>query len=174
MKTLGVLCVFSLALLGAEGPAKSGEAAAFEKRFLQMMTQHHEGGIEMAQACQQKASRAELKQFCSKMATAQGAERQQMMGWRKDWYRDLGGAQKSEMQKMVMQHKQHMAKLNTLVGDAFDQSFLDMMIQHHRQAVADSKACVAQAEHAELKQLCGKMQSDQEKEIGQMQGWLKK
>jgi uncharacterized protein (DUF305 family) len=128
----------------------------------------------MAQVCQQKASMPELKDLCGKMASEQGTERQQMLNWRKSWHQNHGGAPKLQIDKMMARHKQHMAKLNTLANTEFDRAFVQLMTEHHRQGAAEAKACVAQAEHAELKTLCGKMQADQEKEIAMMQGWLKK
>jgi len=159
------VCLASLGLLFAD--------AAFEKRFLDMMSHHHEGGIEMAQACQQKAVRAELKQLCSKMASNQGLERQQMMDWLKSWYQDQGGMPKAELEKMMAEHKQHMAKLNTLKGEAFDRAFIGTMINHHQQGVMEARVCTGRADHAELKQLCTKMRGDQEKEIATMRSWIR-
>jgi uncharacterized protein (DUF305 family) len=151
--TLALVSALSLSPALAEGPAKKAGAAAFEKRFLDMMTHHHQDGIEMAQVCQQKASMPELKDLCGKMASSQGTERQQMVDWRKAWYQDQGGAPALQMSKMAARHKQHMAKLNTLANNEFDRAFVQVMTEHHRQGAAESKACVAQAEHAELKQL---------------------
>lgn len=158
------VCLVSFGVLFAD--------AAFEKRFLDMMSHHHAGGIEMAQVCQQKASLPELKELCGKMASTQGTERQQLIDWRKQWYQDQGGMPPAQEKKMTARHQQHMAKLNTLVNNEFDRAFVQLMSEHHAQGAAEAKACVAQAEHAELRKLCGRMQADQEKEIGMMQGWL--
>lgn len=156
----------------AEEPAKNPAAAGFEKRFLEMMSHHHQGGADMADLCQTKATHAELKSFCEKVASAQKEERQQMESWRRDWYQGQGGMPKAEMDKMMAEHKRHMATLNAASGEKFDTSFLEMMSTHHKEGIAEAGSCTTKAEHRELKDLCAKMKSDQQKEVSEMQGWL--
>ena len=55
---------------------------------------------------------------------------------------------------------------------AFDQRFLSQMIPHHQMAMDMAKDCMAKATHDELKGLCRKISSDQEKEVATMRTWL--
>lgn len=157
----------------AQESAAAKGSAAFEQRFLEMMTHHHRGGVEMANLCQSKAQHQELKPFCSQLAGSQQKEADQMQGWLTAWYQGKGGMPKAEMDKMMAQHKQHMTKLNAATGEQFDHTFLQLMTMHHQQAVPEAKTCSARASHQELKALCMKMSGEQQKEIGQMQAWMK-
>ena len=53
----------------------------------------------------------------------------------------------------------------------FDQSFLQMMSQHHHAAVEMSEQAESKSTHPELKEFTSKMAKDQESEIKQMKNW---
>lgn len=144
----------------------------FDHKFLSKVPSHHQGAIEMAKLCQQKAQRADLKTFCSKLAPAQGEEKAQMDGWRASWY---GGQEAAvpEMGAMVAKHKQTMAKLQKAMGNHFDQMFLMSMTEHHQDGMPDMRSCTASAKHGELKQLCQQMMTEQQSEMAQMSAWMK-
>ncbi len=55
----------------------------------------------------------------------------------------------------------------------FDKAFLQDMIPHHQSAIAGAKLEQEKGMHPELKQLAGRIIADQQKEIDQMQTWLK-
>lgn len=178
MRRKNVIALAALALavltpgnaLWADEPAQ-GKAGAFERRFLEKMPHHHRGAVEMANVCQQKASHAELKPFCQNIASDQSQEQKQMEGWLQSWYQGQGAMPRAEMDKMMAQHKQDMAKLNAASGEQFDREFLMSMTKHHQQGQPEMKRCTTRAGHQELKQLCTKMAGEQQKENGQMQQW---
>jgi uncharacterized protein (DUF305 family) len=58
----------------------------FDKAFLQLMTQHHQGAIVMAALVPSRATHAELMTLAQKITTAQQAEIQQFKGWARTWY----------------------------------------------------------------------------------------
>ncbi len=55
----------------------------------------------------------------------------------------------------------------------FDKRFISMMVPHHKDGIEIFSRCEQVATHNELKQLCTKMRSDQEKESSQMTDWYK-
>ena len=174
MKSLGTMVIMCAAasFAIADEPAANATKAKFEQRFLEMMSHHHQGGIEMANVCEQKAQMADLKQMCGNMAMAQKKESDQMQGWLSSWYQGKGGMPKAEMDKMMAEHKAHMQKLNSAQGNAFDQVFLQLMSKHHEQAIPKAKQCETSASHAELKAVCTEMAQSQTKERSQMQQML--
>ena len=161
----------ALLVLLAEEPAKNQGRARFEAQFLEKFSAHHAGGIEMAQNCAGKGQHGELKELCRTMAARQLKEKQQMDAWRLDWYAGKLGASQSALQKMQAEHGQHMQQLNAASGQPYDQLFMQLMVDHHKKGLADAKACQERAEHDELKELCGTMLADQQKEIGLMEAW---
>lgn len=52
-----------------------------------------------------------------------------------------------------------------------DQSFIDMMVPHHEQAMTMAQQAVAKATRAEVRQMAEKMLAEQAKEIAQLKSW---
>lgn len=67
---------------GLEG--KTGED--FERAFLEEMTTHHVGAIQMAQALLANTSRPELKKLAEDIISAQTAEINMMHDWSHAWF----------------------------------------------------------------------------------------
>lgn len=65
------------------------------------------------------------------------------------------------------------ATLEPLKGAEFEQSYLQQMIQHHRQGIEMAKLVSGHTKRSELRDLTSKMISMQQEEIDQMTGWLK-
>ncbi|GGO38174.1 DUF305 domain-containing protein [Deinococcus humi] len=63
--------------------------------------------------------------------------------------------------------------LETLKGRAFDRAFLSMMIVHHQGAVDMSKTVLNNVKDTQVKRWTADILSVQQKEIGQMNTWLK-
>ena len=127
----------------------------------------------MAQLCEQKAAKADVKGFCAKLLSSQQQEKQQMDSWGQGWYQGQGTVPPAEMQQMEAKHKKHMSELNTATGETFDHAFLMSMTEHHRDGLPEMEACQGRAVHVELKQLCTKMSSNQQSEVQQMQQMMK-
>ena len=99
--------LFAAALaVTASGVAADQKASPkeFDHKFLSKVPHHHQGAVEMARMCEQRAQHADLKAFCSKLAKEQEQEKSQMETWRSSWY---GGqeARVPEMPRMQMKRK---------------------------------------------------------------------
>ena len=57
----------------------------FDLAFLEMMTRHHEGAIEMAQTVAADGENGEVAQLAADIIEAQQAEIEQMAGWQEEW-----------------------------------------------------------------------------------------
>lgn len=62
---------------------KSGDD--FDKAFLEMMIDHHQGAVDMAQETLKNAKHQELKTMANDIITAQEKEISQMKAWQKEW-----------------------------------------------------------------------------------------
>lgn len=58
----------------------------FDLRFINAMTPHHQGAIDMAQQALEKSSRPEIKELAQNIITSQQQEIDQMTQWKNDWY----------------------------------------------------------------------------------------
>ena len=159
----------------------TGSSAAFDQQFIDMMAPHHMGAVEMAKIAQTRAEHPELKGLANEIIASQNSEIGQMKQWRKAWY---GSDETPGMDQMpalpgmdqgMMSGMTHMSAdiKNLQTASPFDKAFLTAMIPHHQSAVGAAKLEQEKGMHPELKTLAGTIITSQQKEIDQMQQWLK-
>ncbi|RCJ17707.1 DUF305 domain-containing protein [Nostoc sp. ATCC 43529] len=157
------------------GPAD----ADFDLRFIDAMTPHHQGALEMAKEAQQKSKRPEIKKLADNIIKSQNQEITQMKQWRKAWYPNAGNkpmAYHSQMgHTMEMSPEQIKAMMMSQdlgAADAkFDLRFINAMIPHHEGAVKMAQEALTKSKRPEIKQLAQEIIKAQDTEIKQMQQW---
>jgi uncharacterized protein (DUF305 family) len=161
----------------ALGPAD----ADLDLRFIDAMTPHHQGAVEMAKEAQQKSKRPEIQKLAAEIIKAQDTEIAQMKQWRKAWYPKASdtpmayNAQMGHMMAMSPEQKQGMMMSQDLgAADAdFDLRFIGAMIPHHEGAVMMAKDVLGKTKRPEIKQMAEAIIASQQTEIQQMQQWRK-
>ncbi len=159
------------------GPAD----ANFDLRFIDAMTPHHQGAVEMANVAQQKSKRPEIKKLADDIIKSQNQEITQMKQWRQAWYPNAGNkpmaynSQMGHMMEMSSDQMQTMMMSQNLgAADAeFDLRFINAMIPHHEGAVTMAKDTLSKSQRPEIKKLAQAIIKDQDIEIQQMQQWQK-
>lgn len=147
-------------------------SAPYDLQFIDTMTAHHQGAVDMSRPAEGKAQHAELKAFAAKIVADQQKEIAQMKTWRDGWYAGQPAAMNMEMTGMSDSMKgMDMNGLNAASGNEFDLMFLDMMTPHHVGAVEMAKEALTKAEHTEIKTLARQIIAAQETEIAQMNKW---
>ena len=150
----------------------------YDLQFLDTMTHHHQGAIDMAKMALMKSQNAELKTFAQKIIDDQNKEIAQMKGWREKWYVGKPPAMNMEMpgmgDSMKMMMGEGMKKFEAATGKEFDLMFLDMMTPHHTGASVMAKEALTKAEHPEIKTLANQIIKAQESEIKMMNDWKAK
>jgi uncharacterized protein (DUF305 family) len=151
--------------------------------FLEQMIAHHQGAIDEAKAIESRAKRPEVKQLAADIIKAQQAEIDQMRAWRRAWFPDApaaGAGSASGMQAggeapAAMPHGAgHGGAVPHGSGPQDpDLAFVEMMIPHHRDAVAMSERILETTKRPEIRQLARNIIRDQRREIALMEGWLK-
>ncbi|GAB2857040.1 DUF305 domain-containing protein [Nocardioides pacificus] len=175
-------------LLAACGTDDDGndnsDAATFNDAditFAQGMIPHHEQAVEMAQQATDQAESTEVKDLAAKIEEAQAPEIEQLTAWLEEWdadvpstgmdHGDMGhGDAESGMSGMMTE--EDMDKLEGTNGSAFDQMFLEMMIEHHRGAVSMAKTEVADGKNADAIDMAEEIITTQNDEIEQMERLL--
>lgn len=150
----------------ADAPAHKAETAKFEVAFMTGMIDHHHMGVEMGQVCVDNAIHKELRLLCKDVIHAQSHEIETMQSWLEDWY-----AVEHEPQ-MTEAEKREIDELSSLSGEHFEIKFMESLIHHHRQAIAEADMCVDRASHHQLIHLCADMIATQRHEIDHLETWL--
>ena len=150
----------------------------YDLQFLDRMTHHHQGALDMAKMAVDKMQNAELKAFAQKIIADQNKEIAQMKEWREKWFAGKPEAMNMEMpgmgDSMKMMMGDGMKKMEAASGKDFDIHFLDMMTPHHAGAVTMGKEALTKAEHPEIKTLANQIIKAQEAEIKMMANWKAK
>lgn len=147
----------------------------YDLQFLDTMTMHHQGAVEMAKMAIGKAQDPELKVFAQKIIADQNKEISEMKSWREKWFAGKPAAMNMEMDGMDDSMKgMDMKKLESLSGKEFDLEFINQMTPHHDGAVEMAKEALTKAEKPEIKTLSNQIIKAQEAEIKQMADWKAK
>lgn len=153
-------------------------SAPYDLQFIDTMTDHHQGAVEMAKIVLQKTNNAQLKKFAENIIADQTREITAMKEWRDKWYAGKPAAINMEMSGMAdsmqMMMGDGMKKFEAADGKDFDLMFLEMMTPHHAGAVTMGKEALQKAEHPEIKTLANNIIKAQEAEIKQMAEWKAK
>jgi uncharacterized protein (DUF305 family) len=159
------------------GPAD----ADYDLRFIDGMSVHHQGGVNMAKEVLAKSKRPEMKKLATNIISAQNREINQMKELRKTWYPKASStpmayhAQMGHMMEMTPEQMQNMMMSMDLgaADTQFDLRFLNAMIPHHEGALVMAEDALKKSQRPEMKKLSQEILTSQKQEIKQMKEWRK-
>ncbi len=168
----------------AETPSE--ESAAFndaDVTFVQGMIPHHRGAIEMSQLAEGRAEDPRVLDLANRIEAAQEPEIETMTAWLEEWGEplpedsgDMGGMDHGSMDTGGMDMEgmsaEDMAALEAASGAEFDRMFLQMMIAHHRGAVAMAQTEIAEGSNPDAVALAREVVDTQDAEIQEMEALL--
>lgn len=169
------------------GTGSADESAAINNadiNFVRGMIPHHRGALEMAQVAVDRAEDPRVRELAGRIEAAQDPEIETMMSWLEEWGEPLpeetdsgmGGMGDGSMDVDGMDMKgmsgEDMAALETSSGPGFDRMWLEMMIVHHRGAVAMSETEIAEGSNPDALALAEEIVASQAAEIEEMETLL--
>jgi uncharacterized protein (DUF305 family) len=145
--------------------------------FSMMMVPHHEQAIEMAHLVPARSTDTQLRDLATRIRGAQEPEVELMTGWLASWgltpmtdMADHGG----HMGMDGMQGAEEMRELEALVGPAFEEAWLRMMIDHHEGAIDMAERVLAAGSHRGTAALAREIRTSQRAEIVEMRRMLER
>lgn len=158
-------------MMSSAAPSASVNTQAADIMFAQMMIPHHAQAVEMSDMALSQASSNDVKNLADQIKNAQAPEIEQMRGWLANW-----GAPETP----VDDHSGHsmgtgmmtaddMAALSATTGPNFDRLWLQMMVSHHRGAIAMAEDVLVTTNDPEVKKLAEAIIEAQKKEIASME-----
>ncbi|AWS41737.1 DUF305 domain-containing protein [Streptosporangium sp. 'caverna'] len=160
----------------ATPPPSSSTHNAADVSFSQQMISHHRQAVAMAELAAGRAFSPEVKALATRIKAEQGPEIGTMSGWLKTWGErvpgDMPGADHPGHDMPGMMSTEEMDRLSKASGKTFDTMFLQMMIAHHRGAVAMAGTERSTGSYPPAKDLAEAIIASQNKEIGQMESLL--
>lgn len=135
---------------------------AFDIKFAQLMIDHHQMALHMAQYVLKYGQDAWVKQDAQQVMTVQQKEIDLMVGWLKGWGAPL---------PMSQTHQVNMT-MPRMTGSA-DRWYVTEMIPHHQGAVDMANLALKQSKNPELIRLATAISRDQTDGIKLYREWLK-
>jgi uncharacterized protein (DUF305 family) len=137
MKVLPIVgsLLLSTAVLAASAPGQAPKPGVIPQGladgpYVHLMAMHHEEGMKIAGLAAKKASNASITALAARVLSNQQTELAQLRQFMTSVAEDMAPSNKDMMKKMPAE------KLETASGAAFDRLFLDMMIEHHQDALS--------------------------------------
>ena len=150
-----------------QGMSMTGD---FDVDFANMMIEHHQGAIDMAQMEISQGKDEKMKSMAQKISDDQQKEQQEL----KDFvasYKPSGMKHgEGELQKSMSSAMDQMKSMQ-ISGDV-DKDFATMMMHHHEHGVAMAKMEVEHGMSSKLKQMAQKSITKQNQEIKELKNWL--
>ncbi|OWR14023.1 DUF305 domain-containing protein [Chryseobacterium sp. VAUSW3] len=136
-----------------------------------MMTEHHDGAVEMSELLLEKGKNDELKNFARKVIEAQNKEVQLM---KKFEDRKEASPDSKEFVQELNRSMAAMMDKNIQIHNNIDKDYAQQMIPHHQSAVDMAKVYLKYGKEKELLQLCKDIVKTQNTEIAELKEWLAK
>jgi uncharacterized protein (DUF305 family) len=142
----------------------------FDIDFANMMIQHHQGGIDMAQVETSQGKDDKMKAKAQEIITKQKEEQQQLrdfvQGYKPSGMKHGEGELQKSMQAMMDKMKSMQMSGNV------DKDFATMMASHHQDGISMAKMELENGMSDKLKQMARKSIDDQQKDINEFKAWL--
>jgi uncharacterized protein (DUF305 family) len=152
-----------------ESTAQEHNAADVE--FAQAMVPHHRQAIEMAQIAVARSQNADVVALAEDIEAAQAPEIDTLETWLEEWDEPVeAGMGHGAMGGMMSDDD--MAMLDGMQGPAFDRTFLEMMIEHHRGAIEMAATEVEDGQYPDALEMAEAITTTQQAEVAEMQRLL--
>ncbi|MBB6613045.1 DUF305 domain-containing protein [Pontibacter sp. Tf4] len=140
--------------------------------FALLMEVHHKGAVEMAEEELANGTDSQMKEMAQKTVDQQSKEMNELQAFINQ-HKPTSGDTATTM-KMVHAMQNMMGEMHQDDRSArnTDQSFAQMMIQHHQMGLDMTKAYLSMGKDQQLKQEAQKTMDQQSKEIKELEAWL--
>ena len=149
------------------------EFNAADITFAQEMIPHHQQAVMMATIAVDRAKDPAVATLATEIQDAQGPEIETLQAWLRDWDAEVShemGEMGHNMPGMMSEHE--LARLSSASGQAFDRTFLRLMIEHHDGAIETAQAEQAEGANPDAIALAKDIAAAQSDEIEDMQSIL--
>ncbi len=159
------------------GPAASATHNDADVAFATDMIPHHGQAVDMADLALGRATDPTVKQLAAAVKSAQDPEIATMSGWLRQWGQPVPSATgehgmshvgTSGRQMPGMMSDDELKQLGSASGAAFDRMWLQMMVAHHRGAVATAQTELSSGSSPDAKRLAQAVIDTQTTEIATM------
>ena len=138
--------------------------------YANMMLQHHQAAVDMANLQQNKGTDTTLKNFSKGVVNAQQKEIK-LMGEFVSKATATASPDNGQFKKAMDASMETMMSASPVIYNNIDKDFVAQMIPHHQSAVDMAMAYLQYGKDGQLRKMSEDIISSQEKEIGWLKSW---
>lgn len=142
----------------------------FDIDFANMMIQHHQGALDMAQVEISQGKDEKMKAKAKDILTKQRDEQQQLRDFVQSYKPSGMKHGEGELQKSMTAMMDKMKSMQ--MSGNVDKDFATMMSSHHQNGISMAKMELKNGMSDKLKQMAQKSIDDQQKDIKEFRAWL--
>ena len=142
----------------------------FDVDFANMMVEHHQGALDMAQIEASQGKDEKMKAKAQEILTKQKTEQQELRDFVQSYKPSGMKHGEGDMQKSMSAMMDKMKSMQ-MSGDV-DKDFATMMVSHHQDGIDMAKMELKNGMSDKLKKMAQKSIDDQQKDIKEFQSWL--
>lgn len=132
-----------------------------DSTYIDMMSQHHKDGIEMAKMAVKRGESKQVKKLGAKIIADQTKDIAQLAIYKNRWF--------NTVETHTSMPKMDMSMMENMSGKDFDKHFLTMMTEHHEQAISMTNEYLPRLQQQEVKDFAQKGIQKQKTEVTQME-----
>jgi uncharacterized protein (DUF305 family) len=170
----GILVLAAAALFAAHDRELPwvGRDPLVDQTFMRHMSTHHDQGIVLASIAAERASDPHLRALSNLMAASQRGEARIFARWWASWFGEpmqvCSAEERASMPGLL--DTADVAKLGSAEASSFDRLFVDLMIKHHKGAVAMADSELGHGSDPRLRIMAHAIRHEQQGEIALMRG----
>lgn len=142
----------------------------FDVDFANMMIEHHQGALDMAQVEVSQGTNEKMKSMAQKILTKQKEEQEMLREFVKNYKSSGMKHGEGELQKSMSDMSSKMKSM-PMSGNV-DKDFASMMASHHEDGMVMQKLEVKNGMADKLKQMAKKGITEHQKEISEFKNWM--
>lgn len=164
-RSAAFIIVAALAIAGIL-PGSAFAQQATDREFLRMMSNHHEGLVQMGRQAAQRAQDPQVRGLAQRLADEQAREQQEMLRILREHFRETH-------QPMVMpENRVQIEQLLRYQGAEYDREFLQLTIHHHNDGMMMIHLMRPRFAHQDVRAMANRMEEQQMREAREMEGML--
>lgn len=137
-------------------------------RYVRQMIQHHGQALEMTALVPARSRSAVVRRLAERITAAQQPEIGAMEGWLTRHGRSGQSGEHDHGAMPGMATAGQLEALGAAKGEAFDQSFLKLMITHHQGAITMATEVLSEGNNVQVEEMAGDVVAQQTTEIDRM------
>ena len=139
-----------------------------DRRFLRMMSDHHEGLVQMGRQAAAQAQDAQVKAMAQRLADKQQREQQDILRMLQMHYGE------NHQPMVIPENRVQMEQLSRYQGAEYDREFLELTIHHHNDGVMMIHLMRPGFQRQDVRAMANRMEEEQMREVREMKqmlGW---